>query len=122
MLKINMIKYVKTIFYIITGCCGYRQAPGSFIFSLRNKENLPPFKAPLKSNREQYAIYCSTSYGPSFGGGHDLHISNNAASNTNSYTNFGSYYQLPSGVSSRLDILAGTYYFSPSEVEVFYLV
>jgi hypothetical protein len=116
-----MIKYVKTIFYVITGS-GWQQVAGSFIFSLRNKENIPPFKAPLKSNREQYAIYCSTSYGPSFGGGHDLHISNNAASNTGSYTGFGNTYQLPSGVSSSSTILAGTSYFSPSEVEVFYLV
>jgi hypothetical protein len=120
-LNINVIKYVITIFYVITGS-GYGQAPGSFIFSLRNKENLPPFKAPLKSNSSPYAIYCSTSYGPSFGGGHDLHISNNAASNTGSYTGFGSYYQAPSGVSSSYTILAGTRNFSPSEVEVFYIV
>ena len=116
-----MFKYVKTIFYIITGR-GYKQAPGSFIFSLRNKENLPPFKAPLKSQGTSYAIYTRSSYGPTFGAGHDLYISDNAASNTNSYTNFGSYYQPPPGVSSSRTILAGSYHFTPSEVEVFYLV
>ena len=116
-----MIIYVETIFYVITAT-GYKQAPGSFIYSLRNKENLPPFKAPLKDQNDVHAIYGGSSNGPTFGGGHDLHISNNAASNTGSYTNFGNTYQPPSGVSSTNTILAGTYNFSPTEVEVFYLV
>ena len=117
-----MIKCVKTIFYVITGCAKYKQAPGSFMFSLRNKENLPPFKAPLRSQGTSYAIYCYPKYGPTFGLGYDLKISNNAASNNDSYTNPGLIYQLPSGVNSPSTILAGTYKFSPSEVEVFYLV
>ena len=116
-----MIKYVKTIFYVITGS-GYKQAPGSFIFSLRNKENLSPFKSTLKYQGSSRAIYCSSNYGPTFGGGFDLRIYNNAASNTFSKTNFGHTYQPPSGVSSSGTILAGTYIFSPSEVEVFFLV
>jgi hypothetical protein len=121
MININMIKYVKTIFCVLTGS-GYKQAPGSFIFSLRNKENLPPFKAPLKDQNDGHAIHPAPSYGPIFGGGHDFVISNNAASNTGSHTNFDYSYQPPSGVSSRYTILAGTKFFSPSEVEVFYLV
>ena len=70
-----------------------------------------------------YAIRRRSSYGPTFGGGHDIHIANNANSNTNSYTNFGyyNYYSLPSGVQDRKTILAGTYKFTPDEVEVFYL-
>jgi hypothetical protein len=120
MLKINMIKYVKTIFYVITG--SWQQAPGSFIFSLRNKENFPPFKARLKSQGDSHAIYGGSGYGPTFGLGHDLYISNNAASDTSSYTNFDYTYQPPSGVSSSNTILAGTHYFTPSEIEVFYLV
>ena len=116
-----MIKCVKTIFYVTTGCAKYKQAPGSFIFSLRNKENLPPFKAPLQSQGTSYAIYCYPHHGPTFGLGFDLHISNNAASNNYSYTDFDFTYQPPSGVSSIRTILAGTYKFSPSEVEVFYI-
>ena len=112
----------KHYFYVITGS-GYKQAPGSFIFSLRNKENLPPFKAPLKDQNTQYAIYTQNNYGPSFGAGHDIHISNDASSNTNSYAyNFNYYYQAPSGVSSTSTILAGTRYFQPSEVEVFHII
>ena len=111
----------KHYFYVITGGV-WKQAPGSFIFSLRNKENLSPFKAPLKDQNTQFAMYTGNSYGPIFGGGNDIHISDNAASNTNSYTSFNQYYQAPSGVSDANTILAGTYYFQPSEVEVFHIV
>ncbi len=117
-----MIKYVETIFYVITGYNVWKQAAGSFIFSLRNKENLPPFKAPLKDQNDGQAIYGGSNYGPAFGGGHDLLIFGNATANILSYTKLGTTYQAPSGVSDRFTILAGTYYFSPSEVEVFHLV
>ena len=120
-LYINMIKYVETIFYVITGY-GNTQAPGSFVFSLRNKENLPPFKAPLKDQNDGNAIFPYPDYGPTFGRGRDLHISNNAASNTKSGTSFGSYYQPPPGVKTPYTVMAGTRYFSPTEVEVFHLV
>jgi hypothetical protein len=111
----------KQYFYVITGGV-WKQAPGSFIFSLRNKENLPPFKAPPKDQNTQYAIYTGNSYGPTFGDGHGIYISNDAASNTNSYTYFNYAYQTPSGVSDTRTILAGTYSFQPSEIEVFHIV
>jgi hypothetical protein len=121
-LNIYLIKYVKIkhYFYVITGS-GYKQAPGSFIFSLRNKDNLPPFKAPLKDQNTGVAIFSYYSYGPTFGS-HDIYISNDAASNTNSYTGFNDNYQAPSGVSDTSTILAGTSYFQPSEIEVFHIV
>ena len=49
----------------------------SFLFSLRNKDNLAPFIASTKQGQEQYAIYSHPSYGPSFGGGTDLRIFDN---------------------------------------------
>ena len=96
----------------------------AFLFSLKNKDNLKPFKADVYRNT-QYAFYDVSSYGPTFGLGHDLHISNNANSNNASRTNFGYIYQAPPGYSylaaNTQALLAGTYYFTPSEVEVFYL-
>ena len=71
--------------------------------------------------KPSYAIYKYSSYGPTFGNGHDINIKNNANSNTNSYTYFGYDYSLPSGVQDWKTILAGTYKFTPDEVEVFYL-
>ena len=62
-----------------------------------------------------------SSYGPTFGRGYDIYIANNANSNTNSYTNFGHSYSVPSGVQDKTTILAGTHYFTPDEVEVFFL-
>ena len=109
-------------FYVITGGWHKKKAPGSFIFSLRNKENLSPFKAPLKDQNTAYAIYAENSDGPTFGLW-DIYISNDAASNTYSRTSFNNYYQAPSGqVSDTSTILAGTKFFQPSEIEVFYMV
>ncbi|CAB4022807.1 Basement membrane-specific heparan sulfate proteoglycan core, partial [Paramuricea clavata] len=58
----------------------WKKAGGSFIFSLRNKENLPPFTAPLKDENTWHAIYADHRYGPIFGYGHDLYIADNAIS------------------------------------------
>ena len=66
-----------------------------------------------------HAIYRYSGYGPTFGEGHDIYIANNANSNSN--TNFGDSYYVPSGVQDKKTILAGTYKFTPDEVEVFYL-
>ena len=68
-----------------------------------------------------YAIYKYQSYGPTFGGGHNIYIANNANSNTNSYTSLGGSYSVPSGVQDPNTILAGSFKFTPDEVEVFYL-
>ncbi|XP_078383091.1 uncharacterized protein LOC144665680 isoform X1 [Oculina patagonica] len=97
----------------------YGSSSNAFIFSLRNKEGLGPFKSMVK--RSQYAIYKYSGYGPRFGGGADIYIADNANSNTGSYTNFGHSYSVPSGVQSGNTILAGTGHFTPDEVEVFYL-
>ena len=98
---------------------GWTSTSNAFIFSLRNKEGLGPFKSILTNPTN--AIYRSSSYGPTFGWGHDIYIANNANSNTHSYTNFGVSYSVPSGVQDKNTILAGTNYFTPGEVEVFYL-
>ena len=89
------------------------------MFSLRNKERLGPFKSMVKEPSR--AIYNSKRYGPTFGAGHDIRITNNANDKADSYTSFGRSYLLPSGVQERKTILSGTEKFAPDEVEVFYL-
>ena len=93
----------------------------AFIFSLRNKDGLRPFKSMVRMPSR--AIVRVSDYGPTFGAGYDIHIANNANSNTTSFTNFGDHksYFVPSGVLDPYTILAGSRYFSPDEVEVFYL-
>ena len=93
------------------------------MFSLRNNDDLPPFKAPLKDENDGMAIYRQNGIGPTFGGGHDFYIADHAVSN--SYTNFGDTYQPPSGYTfgqtNTASLLAGSYFFIPSEIEVLYI-
>ena len=58
-------------------------------------------------------------YGPRFG--YDIFIVNNANSSSSSRAGLGRVYPAPAAVQDRYTILAGTWYFSPDEVEVFYL-
>ena len=66
------------------------------------------------------AIVRASSYGPIFGKG-DIQIANNAYSNKYSVPYFGRSYSVPSGVQNNYTIPAGTQFFTPDEVEVFYL-
>ena len=102
---------------------GYQYDSKAFLFSLVNKPGWAPVKLPQYRNQHT-AIYRRPSYGPTFGGGHDIRIYNQASSNTNSYSDLGSTYSPPSGHSYgstfTLTFLAGSYNFTPDEVETFY--
>ena len=113
----------KFIVFILTG--KWESAPGSFLFSLRNNDNLAPFKSPLKDEKDHQAIFRWDAFGPRFGRGIDLHIANDAKSNTDSQTRFGNSYPAPSGYTpdqtNTQSLLAGSLTFTPSEIEVLYL-
>ena len=82
-----------------------------------------PVKLQIKSGSHSDAIIRCSRYGPIFGGGNDIRISNNAASTRNSYTSCGDTYHLPPGYSSSgssCRFYAGSYTFTPTDVEVFY--
>ena len=89
----------------------------AFIFSISNKEELDPFVSEVR--RPNRAIYKASWSGPMFG--EDIGIGNNANSNGYAFAHLGEYYPAPSAVQDKYTILAGTYRFSPDEVEVFYL-
>ena len=99
----------------------YSNTKNAFIFSLRNKENLSPFKSVVR--HPQYAIHGGSGFGPIFGGwgGHDIYIANNANSNTISFLKFGNSYSAPRGVQNRYTVLVGTTHFTPDDWEVFNL-
>ena len=65
------------------------------------------------------AIHRWSGSGPWFG--LDIAIVNNANSNSNSFARLVRYYPAPAAVQDPDTILAGTFHFSPDEVEVFYL-
>ena len=89
----------------------------AFIFSISNKEELDPFVSEVR--RPEWAIYRWPWYGPVFGD--DIKIADNANSNSDSYAGLDWYYHAPAAVQNPETILAGTFSFSPDEVEVFYL-
>ena len=89
----------------------------AFIFSISNKEELDPFVSEV--SWPDMAIYRGSEYGPRFG--LDISIANNSNSNGNSYARLVWFYPAPAAVQDPKTILAGTYRFSPDEVEVFYL-
>ena len=101
----------------------WTSAPGSFLFSLRNNDDLGPFKTPLKNENTRQAIYRYNSWGPRFGD--DLHIHSNGGLNTYSWAYPGRTFQPPPGYTTgehnTNSLLAGSLHFTPSEVEVLYL-
>ena len=106
--------------------CQYHYDSQAFLFSLVNKPGWAPVKLPQTGaySYNSYSIYACSSYGPTFGGGHDIFIDNYASSSSSSYTNLDYAYSAPSGYSYgstfTMTFLAGTYQFTPDEVEIFY--
>jgi hypothetical protein len=88
----------------------------SFLFSLISPRGQEPQKFALLNT--SYAIHCGTSYGPTFGGNHDIHVSADADRNTSSYTNLGNGYVNTTGINAQ-QVFTGEYNFQAKEIEVF---
>ena len=71
----------------------------------------------LIAGQEEYAIYCDSSYGPTFGGGHDLLIPSKPNS-TNGQVRLNHTYQCPTGQNANT-FLTGNQGFRVNEMEVF---
>ena len=113
------------LFSLIDSSNEYQYDSKAFLFSLVNKPGWAPVKLPQTgrySSRAQ-SIRFDSLYGPTFGGGYDIRISNSASSNSNSDSNLGWTYSPPSGHSYSSTFartfLAGTHHFTPDEVETF---
>ncbi|EDO27529.1 predicted protein [Nematostella vectensis] len=101
---------------------GYQSSTKSFLFTLCNKNGYRPEKLPLRRAPDEYAICDDTRYGPMFGG-FDLCIAGNAGGNKVSCTEPHKYAR-PQGAPSdgKCDVFAGTWKFTPDEMEVFHEV
>ena len=114
------------LFLLASGSGRYQYDSNAFLFSLVNKPGWAPVKLSQSGQHSsrKYSIYFYSSFGPTFGGGRDISIKNYASSNRNSYSNLGHTYSPPSGHSYVSTFtgtfLAGTYHFTPDEVETFY--
>ena len=98
------------------------------MFSLKNKDNLMPFKSSILKADE--ATVSNRNYGAIFGNGTissgiDLLISGHPPTQK-CYANLGNAYELPHGYQKSTAkagaLLAGSSAFTPSEIEVFYLL
>ena len=109
--EVNMINM--TLFpYFYLGGCRYWCDSAAFLFLLVKKPDWQPLKLDQGLDLpgvRRYSIYSCSSYGPTFGRGHDIYIADNAGSSNNSYTNLGHTYHLPPG--GYLSFLAGTFNF-----------
>jgi len=89
----------------------------AFLFTLKNPNNMP---LKLAISGSSNALYDGPSYGPTFGGGHDMHISDASNTNTNSYC-YSHSYILPNGNSGYAggSFMLGAGNFQVAEIEVF---
>ena len=109
------------IFVLLESSGGNRATSEAFIFSLNNSEGLAPFWGKVKPGNAGEAIETNLYYGPKFGA--DLVIHVEATRKHFSEASLGRYYSFPASVTDKgSTILTGKHrYFSPDEVEVFYL-
>jgi hypothetical protein len=101
----------------------YKEDPNAFIFSLVNDDN-EPIKMKLYKNTKN-SIWCHPLFGPTFGAGNDFYISSDSDTIANSYSDLGFTYQHPNykEMSNKAQsFLAGSYYFSTTEIEVFQVI
>jgi hypothetical protein len=106
----------------LNGSQNYKSDPNAFLFSLTNKDNKPIKMKIENPNKHQYAIYCHSTIGPSFGFSGDLCIANNANTTMDSYSNLGGTYSYPQyakGTNEAASFLAGSYEFQLEEIEVY---
>ena len=101
-------------FYFSGSAYNYIYSPNAFIYSLRNYYGYGYFKNDVTN--PSYATYSHSGYGPTFGSGHDIYLSDNAGYNYNNYFSC-------SGYNDRYCdnyLWVGSYNFCPSNAEVYY--
>ena len=124
---VRSVRIVKCRYYLPGALCSSGYSRKAFMYSLTNNNGsghavYNPVKLRVKSDKDRIAVYRCDFYGPVFGPG-DIHISNNSASNQDSRTYCGRSYPLPPGYSlsgSKCTFYAGSFSFTPTDIEVFY--
>ena len=84
----------------------------TFLFSLDNKTKHEVFQ------NQGNTMYGHVSYGPTFGGNHDLYICDNCFNANTSYSNIGHTYKLTQGANAQSHF-AGAYNFYVEEYEIY---
>ena len=107
------------VFRHVGGPARYLDDPEDFLFSLANPVHVKPIKLNHLPNKP-YGIYTKSSYGPTFGNGHDLYSPSNANITRCSALLRRTYEGPPPGYVTNV-FLAGSYNFLANEIETFYL-
>ena len=101
-----------------TSCNNYKSAPDCFIFTLTNIHGTEPTKFP--NSNTSCSIYDGSSYGPTFGSGHDIYTL--YSSNNSSGSGFPNSYQDILGKGKSIftgDLNNNNNNFKLKEIEVF---
>ena len=120
-LSYNGSLIVSGLFFVSLGSAGHQYSTNTFLYSLKNYKGYGYFKQDITNGYYNYATYSANSYGPTFGGGFDMCIADDAGRNSNSHFNCHSYR------SPYCDnhLWVGSRYgnnFVPDELEVYYEV
>ncbi|CAF3200699.1 unnamed protein product [Rotaria sp. Silwood2] len=91
----------------------------AFLFSLVNPYKIPPTKYLINPGQSGNAVNHHSIYGPYFGAGPDMYLTNASNSNNSSYTNFPSSYVNTTGKGNNT--FTGARNFTASDIEVFKL-
>ncbi|KAK8811270.1 hypothetical protein WA158_003005 [Blastocystis sp. Blastoise] len=83
-----------------SGSYSNKSYSNEFLFTLSNEHGIPPTK--YDNTYSSYGIICGSSYGPTFGSGFDIYISDQCHSNTNSYCKASSYSEVNTPQKSSL--------------------
>ncbi|CAF1168933.1 unnamed protein product [Adineta ricciae] len=97
----------------------YINDPHAFIFTLTNPNSIPPTRYLIRGGLEQYGYYDSSSYGPTFGGGHDIYL-RNYSNATDCHTSFPATYTDTTNKGSIT--FTGNFTFRPREIEIYKLL
>jgi hypothetical protein len=97
----------------------YKNDTTAFLFTLTNPHDIPPTKYLLNPDKTGNAVNHTSSHGPTFGGGHDIHLANASNSNKSSYSNFPTAYTDTTGKGNAT--FTGARNFTTSDIEVFKL-
>ncbi|KAK8798660.1 hypothetical protein WA158_007745 [Blastocystis sp. Blastoise] len=81
---------------------GWKSYSKEFLFTLSNEHNIPPTKYDYTNSDKDCGIYCDASFGPVFGGGRDLCISDKCHNNNTSFCYAESFDQVNTTPNSSL--------------------
>ena len=104
--------------------CAFKTDPTAFLFTLTNPANMP-LKLKIEAGQEGNAVEHHSGYGPRFGNGADLYVSDESNKNMNSFV-YSLSYDAPNGrmgeAGGRFIHGGANFNFQTEEVEVFQVI